>query len=188
MFILMVNVAAVLFMTGFIWTMQLVHYPLFDRVGTDAFPSYETDHNRLFFLVAGPGIVITLVTGVLLLFVRPAQIPLAAAIAGSRLRKTILGRILMNNTLPLAGPLSVNLTIPAFEPMSAQVPLLCPDTPKLSWPGARSTRSTESTDDRAIVTCPAQPARASIRSTSTSAQDLLEPRPTAPSRTLPTLF
>jgi uncharacterized membrane protein len=82
MFILLVNVAAVLFMTGFIWTMQLVHYPLFDRVGTDAFPSYETDHNRLFFLVAGPGIVMTLVTGVLLLFVRPAQIPLAAAIAG----------------------------------------------------------------------------------------------------------
>lgn len=82
MFILLVNVAAVLFMTGFIWTMQLVHYPLFNRVGADAFPGYETDHNRLFFLVAGPGIVLTLVSGVLLLFTRPAQISLAAPIAG----------------------------------------------------------------------------------------------------------
>lgn len=30
---MLVNVAVVLFMAGFIWTMQLVHYPLFDRVG-----------------------------------------------------------------------------------------------------------------------------------------------------------
>ena len=82
MLILLLNVAAVLFMTGFIWTMQLVHYPLLDRVGTEAFAAYETDHNRLFFLVAGPGIVATLVSGVLLLFFRPTQVPLAAAIAG----------------------------------------------------------------------------------------------------------
>jgi uncharacterized membrane protein len=69
--VLLLNVAAVLFMVGFIWTMQLVHYPFFDRVGEEAFPSYETAHNRLFFLVAGPRVLGTLVTGVLLLFVRP---------------------------------------------------------------------------------------------------------------------
>lgn len=79
---LLVNVAAVLFMTGFIWTMQLVHYPLFDRVGADAFARYEQDHNRLFFLVAGPGVLATLTSGVLLLFVRPPQIPLWAALLG----------------------------------------------------------------------------------------------------------
>lgn len=82
MLILLVNVAAVLFMTGFIWTMQLVHYPLFDRVGADAFPAYESDHNRLFILVAGPGVVVTLITGILLLFSRPEGIPLVAAVAG----------------------------------------------------------------------------------------------------------
>ncbi len=53
--VLLVNAAAVIFMAGFLWTMQLVHYPLFDRVGEEAFPAYETAHNRLFFLVAGPG-------------------------------------------------------------------------------------------------------------------------------------
>jgi hypothetical protein len=67
--ILLANVAAVIFMTGFIWTVQLVHYPLFDRVGEEAFPAYETAHNRLFFLVAGPGILATLATAVLLIFV-----------------------------------------------------------------------------------------------------------------------
>ena len=82
MLVLLLNTAAVLFMAGFIWTMQLVHYPLLDRVGAEAFTQYETDHNRLFFRVAGPGILLTLVTGVLLLFVRPAQVPLVAAVAG----------------------------------------------------------------------------------------------------------
>ena len=53
--VLLVNAAAVIFMAGFLWTMQLVHYPLFDRVVEKAFPAYETAHNRLFFLVAGPG-------------------------------------------------------------------------------------------------------------------------------------
>ncbi len=82
MLVLLTNVAAVLFMTGFIWTMQLVRYPLFDRVGAEAFPAYEAAHNRLFFLVVGPGVLLTLVTGVLLLFFRPAQIPLWAALLG----------------------------------------------------------------------------------------------------------
>ena len=79
---LLLNVAAVLFMAGFIWTMQLVHYPLLDRVGADAFPAYEQAHNRLFFLVAGPGVIATLATGVLLLFARPLQVPLWAVLLG----------------------------------------------------------------------------------------------------------
>lgn len=82
MLVLLFNVAAVLFMTGFIWTMQLVHYPLLDRVGAEAFPAYEVDHNRLFFLVAGPGVFATLVSALLLLFVRPPQVPPVAAVSG----------------------------------------------------------------------------------------------------------
>ena len=82
MLVLLLNAAAVLFMAGFIWTAQLVHYPLLDQVGADAFTQYETDHNRLFFRVAGPGVLLTLVTGVLLLFVRPEQMLLAGAVAG----------------------------------------------------------------------------------------------------------
>lgn len=82
MFALLLNVAAVVFMTGFIWTMQLVHYPLLDRVGAEAFPRYETDHNRLFIRVAGPGVALTLASGALLIFVRPPEVPLAAAFMG----------------------------------------------------------------------------------------------------------
>lgn len=73
---LLVNAAAGIFMAGFIWTMQLIHYPLFDYVGEEAFPAYKITHNRLFLLVADPGILVTLATSVLLIFVRPQQIPL----------------------------------------------------------------------------------------------------------------
>lgn len=91
MLVVLVNVAAVLFMAGFIWTMQLVHYPLFDRVGAAAFPTYETAHNRLFFRVAGPGVLLTLASAVLLLFVRPPEVPLWAAILGLVLFAVIAG-------------------------------------------------------------------------------------------------
>ena len=52
--------AAVPFVTGFIWTTQVVHYPLFDRVGEETFPSYQTDNNRLYLPVAGQSVLATL--------------------------------------------------------------------------------------------------------------------------------
>ena len=73
---LLVNAAAGIFVAGSIWTMQPIHYPLFDYVGEEAFPAYKITHNRLFLLMADPGILVTLATSVLLIFVRPQQIPL----------------------------------------------------------------------------------------------------------------
>jgi hypothetical protein len=42
--ILAVHAAATLFLTGLIWFVQVVHYPLFERVGRDAFVEYERLH------------------------------------------------------------------------------------------------------------------------------------------------
>jgi hypothetical protein len=78
--VLLVQTAAAWYMVGFIWTMQVLHYPLFDRVGSDAFAAYETEHNRRFGALVGPGIVLVAVTAVIQLFVRPASSVLAAAI------------------------------------------------------------------------------------------------------------
>ena len=53
-----VHAAATLFMCGLIWFVQVVHYPLFSRVGHDAFPEYERRHVRWTgFVVGGPMIV-----------------------------------------------------------------------------------------------------------------------------------
>jgi hypothetical protein len=40
------NLAVAAFLTGLIWTIQLVHYPLFDRVGQEAWRTYEAAHQR----------------------------------------------------------------------------------------------------------------------------------------------
>jgi hypothetical protein len=46
---------ATLFMTGLIWFVQVVHYPLFDQVGKAEFAGYERQHTRRTgWVVGGP--------------------------------------------------------------------------------------------------------------------------------------
>lgn len=53
--ILIVHAAVTLFMTGLIWFVQIVHYPLFALVGHAGFPEYERWHaRRTGWVVAGP--------------------------------------------------------------------------------------------------------------------------------------
>jgi hypothetical protein len=44
--LLHIQLLATLGMTGLIWFVQLVHYPLMQRVDPDAFVAYETAHQR----------------------------------------------------------------------------------------------------------------------------------------------
>jgi hypothetical protein len=52
--VLGIHLAATAAMMGLIWFVQLVHYPLFDRVGTDQFTVYESLHQRATAIVVGP--------------------------------------------------------------------------------------------------------------------------------------
>ncbi len=58
--------------------------------GGGGVPRYEADHNRLFLRVAGPGVLLTLASGALLLFSRPPEVPLAAAVMGLALFAAIV--------------------------------------------------------------------------------------------------
>ncbi|MBA3423250.1 MAG: hypothetical protein ACR2HO_10845 [Rubrobacteraceae bacterium] len=80
--LLLSNLAATLVMVGIIWFVQIVHYPLFGRVGTAGFPAYSAAHSRLTGLVVGPPMLVEAVTAVLLLFVRPAVVPAAGVWGG----------------------------------------------------------------------------------------------------------
>ena len=44
--LLLACLASTLFMTGLIWFVQVVHYPLFDRVGAARFVPYHAAHSR----------------------------------------------------------------------------------------------------------------------------------------------
>ena len=51
---LLAHVAATAAMTGLIWFVQLVHYPLFARVGVADFTAYEREHVRRTGLLVAP--------------------------------------------------------------------------------------------------------------------------------------
>jgi len=48
------HAACTLMMTGLIWMVQLVHYPLFARVGAEGFTRYQREHTRRITWVVGP--------------------------------------------------------------------------------------------------------------------------------------
>jgi hypothetical protein len=56
--LLIVHAAATWFMTGLIWFVQIVHYPLFAKVGALAFKEYEHDHQRKTTWVVAPVMLI----------------------------------------------------------------------------------------------------------------------------------
>jgi hypothetical protein len=69
--VFLAHVLATLFMCGVIWFVQIVHYPLFERVGLDQFTAYETAHRNRIFWVVVPPILIEAVTAVFLLWRSP---------------------------------------------------------------------------------------------------------------------
>jgi len=76
MIALVVTLALTLYMTGMIWSMQILEYPLFALVGPKEFPAYHQRHNRgLPFAVILPSVA-ALVSAVVLIFTRPSRLPL----------------------------------------------------------------------------------------------------------------
>ena len=72
-----------LFMTGLIWFVHVVHYPLMAKVGADGFRAYHADHTRLTGSVVGGPMLVELVSAAWLVFAdRPRDLPFAWAVAG----------------------------------------------------------------------------------------------------------
>ena len=80
--VLLVHVAATMFMVGVIWFVQVVHYPLFAGVGRDGFADYSTAHSRLTGLVVGPPMLIEAATAVALVVSPPPGIPFFLPLLG----------------------------------------------------------------------------------------------------------
>ncbi|MBL6765128.1 MAG: hypothetical protein ISQ14_09230 [Verrucomicrobiae bacterium] len=65
--LLSVHAAATWALVGLIWTVQLVHYPLFAQVGADTFRAYHARHARQISWIVGPLMAVELGTAALLL-------------------------------------------------------------------------------------------------------------------------
>nr|BDT27449.1 DUF1772 domain-containing protein [Bacteriovorax sp. HI3] len=58
------------FMTGLIWLIQVVHYPLFTKVGDDSFREYHSFHARSITFIVAPVMLIELLSFVGLFFIK----------------------------------------------------------------------------------------------------------------------
>ncbi len=69
-------------MVGIIWFVQVVHYPLFERVGKRGFQAYSAADSRLTGLVVGTPMLVEAATAVALPFSHPSGVPAALAWTG----------------------------------------------------------------------------------------------------------
>lgn len=81
----LVQVASTLPLVGVIWTVQVVHYPLFAGVGPEGWAAYEAAHQSRITPVVGPLMLAELVSAAWLVLDRPPEIPAAAVLAGAAL-------------------------------------------------------------------------------------------------------
>lgn len=65
--VLLAHLSATCCMTGLIWFVQIVHYPLMQLVGREGFLGYSQKHQASTSLVVGPLMLIEVVTAALLL-------------------------------------------------------------------------------------------------------------------------
>ncbi|MGA1599609.1 MAG: hypothetical protein ACO4AU_11190 [bacterium] len=75
MTVLLIHLASTWFMTGLIWFVQVVHYPLFNQVGESVFSRYETIHTQSTTWVVGPVMLAELFSAGWLLWLAPEGIP-----------------------------------------------------------------------------------------------------------------
>ena len=72
--IFIVHAAATWFMTGVIWFVQVVHYPLFASIGGEKFAEYEKSHQRLATFIVLPAMVIEAGAAMIIAVRRPDRI------------------------------------------------------------------------------------------------------------------
>ena len=65
----LVHVGATLFLIGLIWTIQIVHYPLFALVGESGYAAYQTSHMSRITYVVAPVMLLELGTAVYFAFI-----------------------------------------------------------------------------------------------------------------------
>lgn len=80
--VFVLNLAATWYMVGLIWMVQVVHYPLFDRVGEAQFARYEADHARRITPIVGLPMLLELVTAGSLAFQTLPGFPRWASLLG----------------------------------------------------------------------------------------------------------
>jgi hypothetical protein len=89
--VLVVHLLATAAMTGLIWFVQVVHYPLFAAVGAERFDSYAQAHQRRTSFVVGPFMAAEGVTALWMALLPPTGVPRWLAVLGLAVLAVVLG-------------------------------------------------------------------------------------------------
>ena len=81
-FLMLLQLASTLAMVGLIWFVQVVHYPLFSKVGPSDFPGYEQSHQQRTTVVVAPLMLTEAFSAAALIWLRPAGVSLSVSIGG----------------------------------------------------------------------------------------------------------
>lgn len=81
--IIAAHLASTIFMLGLIWFVQIVHYPLYSRVGRAEFAQYERNHTAITGMVVIPPMLIEVGTLALLWAARPEGVSLVMLTTGT---------------------------------------------------------------------------------------------------------
>ncbi|REJ83696.1 MAG: hypothetical protein DWQ34_03510 [Planctomycetota bacterium] len=81
-FVVFAQLASTLYMTGVIWFVQIVHYPLMAEVGWGEFSRYAVQHRRLTTWAVAPAMLIEAGSAVGLIYVCPRTVPIGYAWVG----------------------------------------------------------------------------------------------------------
>ncbi|NNJ25635.1 hypothetical protein [Alienimonas chondri] len=80
---LLIQAAATLPLVGLIWTVQIVHYPLFDGVGAEGFAEYERRHTLRITWIVAPLMLVELAVSGWLAWRIPEGVPAWQCYAGA---------------------------------------------------------------------------------------------------------
>lgn len=80
--LLVAQLAATLFLTGVIWFVQVVHYPLFASTGGAEFRAFERRHRALTTWVVAPSMLAEGVCAMLLFWLRPSHLTVWQLVPG----------------------------------------------------------------------------------------------------------
>jgi hypothetical protein len=117
--VVLVQLAATLYMVGVIWVIQLVHYPLLAYVGEAGFTAYTTRHVQWISGVVGPAMMIEAITAVASLYLMPTTGQLKwAIIAGVVLLLVIWGATVLFS-IPCHTQLQAGFNLPAIKQLVA---------------------------------------------------------------------
>src|SRR5437868_2565525 len=79
----LLHAAATVAMTGIIWFVQLVHYPLFDAIDPAVFQQFERRHVQATTWVVAPTMLLELASAAAILLATPVSIPTWMPLVGA---------------------------------------------------------------------------------------------------------